>query len=349
MIPTDLSLQVDSIVQSSQTSAAFKIDTILQNSAGYGLDQVRLILETAQAYEVRAQTQRPLVREKLRRALKKLGPAPAQSIPIEVMPEDSSLLSSVSPSSVSDSIQEINALHASATTLADQARALGETATRKAILLGLKLTALKEATPHGQWENLFASGARRVGKANVAHVQHLLEFDHTTARRYISVAANLMSQRLSSEQSAALMQLAARPETTDLSPSEASFLDEVVPEKSLRQLYLSMGIVKPTKMEQRHLDDAGDSARVPDPPKPPKRKLTLAEEAQLRKDLARKFWFGTLTPGMVDRLSILHQLNQESNNPAESQLNYLSKTDLAEVETTLRDLLKITKHLLSEK
>jgi hypothetical protein len=200
------------------------------------------------------------------------------AIPVEVMPNESLTLPSP-PLDPKATIQAINVLHAAATAAADQARALGETATRKAILTGLKLSALKENTPHGQWESLFAGELKHVGKSNRTHVSDLLQFDVRTARRYISVAANLISQRLTSEQSAALMQLAARPETTDLTAGECAFLDDLVPEKSLRHLYLSMGIIKPTRMEQRHLEDDSD-CRMPDPPKPPKRKLTLAEAHQ---------------------------------------------------------------------
>jgi hypothetical protein len=246
-----------------------------------------------------------------------------------------------------DAITEINALHTSATADAQAARLLGESATHKAVLIGLKLTTLKEATPHGQWESLFASGMRRVGKSNAHHGAHLLNFGETTARKYIAVAANLMSQRLSSEQSAALMQLASRPQTENLSAAETAFLDEITPEKSLRQLYLSMGIVKPTRMELRHMEDDSDS-RAPEPEKPAKKKLTLAEEMQLRKDIARKNWFGTLELGQITPNSILHPLIQDSNNPAESQLNHLCKVDLQEIDITLRALLKLTKQLLSE-
>lgn len=260
-----------------------------------------------------------------------------------------SLVSCVLPSGISSpSIPEINALHHAATALADQARVLGEGAARKAILLGLKLAALKDATPHGQWESLFASGMRRVGKPNADRVPHLLEFDEKTARNYIAVAANLMSQRLSGEQSAALMELAARPAAQDLEPLEITFLEEVMPEKSLRRLYLNLGIVKPTLKELRHMHFEEEmAARPPEPPRE-KRQPTLAEGLQLKKDAARLYWFGTRAAGMVDPGSLVMQMINESRNPAENHLLYLCKQDLLELEITLRDILKITKRLVSE-
>ena len=68
----------------------------------------------------------------------------------------------INPQSRAATIEQINTLHHEATYLAELARDVGAAATRKAILLGLKLAALKDATPHGQWESLFASGQRRV-------------------------------------------------------------------------------------------------------------------------------------------------------------------------------------------
>lgn len=269
-------------------------------------------------------------------------PTPVTTVSVEVLSSSLTQTALTDPAVV---IQQINLLHQDATACADQARALGESATRKAILLGLKLTALKEATPHGKWENLFAGELKQVGKPNRTHVSVLLNFDIRTARRYIAVAAKLMSQRLTSEQSAVLMSIAARPETSDLTPAEASFLEEVTPEKSLRQLYLSMGIVKPTKKEAYAMGAEEDAAaRLPEPPKP-KRPPTLAEQRQMRKDAAREFWFGTTSAGMTSPGSMLMHLMDESRNPAESHLNHLNKSDLSDIELTLRSLLKIIKSL----
>lgn len=246
------------------------------------------------------------------------------------------------------SIPEINALHRSATYLSEKARDLGKQATMKAVLLGLKLAALKEQTPHGQWESLFASGMKRVGKPNANHDSHLLDFDSRTAAKYIAVAANITSQRLSSEQSAALMQLAERPLDDELPLGELQFLEDVTPEKSLRQLYLSMGIVKPTVKEARAMQAAEDAAnQVPDPPAP-RRQMTMAESLQAKKDDARRHWFGTTEAGMVRPNSLVQLMMEEARNAAESQLNHLHKADLAEIETTLRDLLKLLKKLISE-
>lgn len=246
------------------------------------------------------------------------------------------------------SIPEINALHREASYLADLARAVGSTATHKAILIGLKLSALKEATPHGQWESLFASGAKRTGKPNAKHDSHLLEFDSRTACNYISVAAQMISQRLTAEQSAALMELARRPDGGDLGEAETSFLDELVPEKSLRQLYLSMGIIKPTRREAYAMDagewtaaPAGDAEKTP-------RRCSLAEAMQARKDAARRDWFGIVDAGMVKPGSVMGYLRAEASNPAEAQLNHLSKPDLIEIEETLKPLLKLCKQLIAE-
>lgn len=245
-------------------------------------------------------------------------------------------------------IEHINTLHADATELAGQARAMGECATRKAIMAGLKLAALKEATPHGQWESLFSSGQKRVKSSNGDRGRHLLNFSRDTARNYIAVAANMMAQRLSGEQSEALMQLAWREEGEDLSAHEISFLDDVTPEKSLRQLYLNLGIVKPTRRELYAMGAEEDAAgRMPDPPRPD-RPPTLTEQMAMKRSDAREYWFGSQQPGMVGRGALLHRLMQEAKHPVESQLNFLTKPDLAEVESTLRELLKIVKTIGSK-
>lgn len=341
--PSTLDEHLESIHTATPIVAVARIKTIAANKDDYGPDQVLVILETALTREVRTNPQRRCVIQEIKRSLKKLTPMPkptATTIPVEVLPAES--LAAPSTSFV-PSIEEINALHHAASAEAEQAKALGESATRKAILLGLKLSALKTATPHGQWESLFASGQKRVGKPNVNHGCHLLDFGFETARRYISVAANLMSQRLTAEQSAALMEIAARPETVDLSPAEASFLDEVVPEKSLRQLYLSMGIVRPTKKEAFALAAQEDATTHAPPPPKKKGPMSLAEQRKAKRDEARLYWFGSTSPGMVGKNSLMLSLIEEAKNPAECQLHLLSAEDLAEVETTLKDVLKVIK------
>jgi hypothetical protein len=70
--PSNLEEQVASISQGSALNALTRIKQIVANADGYGPDQIRLILETAQTLEVRAKQQRPAVRQALRNALKKL-------------------------------------------------------------------------------------------------------------------------------------------------------------------------------------------------------------------------------------------------------------------------------------
>jgi hypothetical protein len=242
------------------------------------------------------------------------------------------------------SIPELNSLHLEATTAAEQAKQLGEFATRKAIILGLKLAQLKEATPHGQWESLFVSSGK--GRLpNRKHVSDLLDFDVRTARNYIAVAANLMAQRLSSEQSAALIQLASRSTEAaqDLKPAEIKFLEDLMPERSLRHLYINLGIIKPTVREMRAMEEMPQHVKKEKPTAPP----TLAEIEQLKNDNARVFWFGCTDPGMIEPDSLHHQLIDEARDPIKANLRRLSRQDLLEVEQTLKDVLKVTRLLLS--
>jgi len=271
------------------------------------------------------------------------GPT-AKKTPIEILADEvvagRSLATPAAPS-----ITELNSLHQEATTAADQAKALGEFATRKAIILGLKLAQLKEATPHGQWEALFSSGAKRVKSPNANHGSHLLKFDSRTGAKYIAVAANLMAQRLSSEQSAALMQLASSPTeaTQDLKPAEIQFLEDLMPERSLRHLYINLGIIKPTVREARAMEELPQHVKKDKKLTPP----TLAEIEQFKKDHARKFWFGTVNAGMVEPDAMLHMLMDEARDPIKAHLRQLSRQDLMEVQETLQDVLKITRLIIA--
>ena len=79
--PSTLDEQVASICQAGSIVAISRIKEIIGNKDGYGTDQVRLVLETAQSYEVRTKTQRPAVRQMLRNALKKLPADPKPAAP----------------------------------------------------------------------------------------------------------------------------------------------------------------------------------------------------------------------------------------------------------------------------
>lgn len=243
------------------------------------------------------------------------------------------------------SIPELNSLHLEATTAAEQAKQLGEFATRKAIILGLKLAQLKEATPHGQWEALFVSGQGKGRKPNRQLVGDLINFSISTAKNYIAVAANLMAQRLTSEQSAALIQLASSPTEAaqDLKPAEIQFLEDLMPERSLRHLYINLGIIKPTVREMRAMEEMPQHVKKEKPTAPP----TLAEIEQLKNDNARVFWFGCKDPGMIEPDSLHHALMDEARDPIKANLRRLSRQDLLEVEQTLKDVLKVTRLLLS--
>lgn len=219
-------------------------------------------------------------------------------------------------------IEGINGLHREATALASQARELGDSATRKAILLGLRLIQLREATPHGQWESLFSSGQKRVGKANATHAWHL-DFSAETARRYIAVTTRLTAQKLLPEQSAALMAIGHAGEPTE---AECALLDELVPAKSLRQLQIEMGIIKPTPKELAAMT-AGDDAAHHAPAKPEK-PLSPADELARDRDRARESWFGTPKIGSISPGSILSIIQLELDHPKVGTLHLLRKADL---------------------
>ena len=89
---------------------------------------------------------------------------PASEPAWEVLAPEST---SISPAAL---VEGINGHHARAQNDAAHAKAFGASAVKSATLAGLMLVELKAATPHGQWEQLFTSGQKRVGKSNATHV-----------------------------------------------------------------------------------------------------------------------------------------------------------------------------------
>lgn len=253
--------------------------------------------------------------------------------PVEVLAPEA-----VKPLDPSGLIRAINDHHAKAENDAAHARAYGESAVRSAILAGLQLVELKAATPHGQWEILFSSGMKRVKGANVAHVQHL-DFDFTTARRYIAVATQLVAKKLQPEQSAVLMELARGGGMT---PDAAALLDEITPPKSLRQTYLELGIVKPTPKEAAWLsaEPAGDAAEE---------KPSAATKLRSAKDSARIDWYGTHKAGRVEPGSIVAMISTEVSDPARGSMRLLSKADLDHLADLFRNAAKAAGERAKEK
>ncbi len=247
----------------------------------------------------------------------------------------------IAPSqSIVPTIDELNGLHQRVSEFAHEARCKASGAAQTAILIGCKLSVLRENTPHGGWEKLFPSAERRIGKANANHGSHL-NFDSRTAAKYIALATQIQQQRLSPEAAQALREVAQRQE---LSETDGQFLDSITPVESLRQLYLEMGIIKPTKREAMHLEAPPEVE-----PEKPKKKLSLAEQHNLKKAEAREFWFGTTKEGRVNRGSIISAFEAELHNPVSGRLHLLAEDDLAVMQDYLTRLLAQIKTHMSEK
>ncbi len=249
------------------------------------------------------------------------------------------------PSSVAlakeEQIPTINRLHTEATGLAEEARAKANTATQMAIIIGLKLAALKAATPHGQWEALFAGGMKRV-KSNGNHGSHLIDFDRRTASKYIAVATEIVNRRLTPEQAQALQHIAS---AATLTPADSSFLEEVTPAETLRQLYLEMGIIKPTKKELHAMTHPLNEE--PEEEEEEETPLTPAQRMAQKRDEARAYWFGTAKPDSIAP-SFLLAIQQELNQPAQGRLHYLSKEDIHTMDDLVTQLQKRLKKLKTE-
>ena len=157
-----------------------------------------------------------------------------------------------------DEIAACNELHHAATAEAQTAKAAAERACHLAVLLGLRLRAIKERLPHGQFGQLFD------GEKNDTCVA----FGLRTAQRYMAAAEGALSRPGLSQAARARLLRAATSDTVG-QPGERiqRDLETATAGQTLRQLYLDLGIVRAAAHEQTPVptrapardQDTGDS------------------------------------------------------------------------------------------
>ena len=195
----------------------------------------------------------------------------------------SSLLSSVLQSSVSP-VADINAFHRRATASAAQARESAADACHYAVLCGVRLKALREETPHGEWGKFFTSASRRlttnvsqIGKCDTFDVsQDAFEFSSETAQRYMEVAKRIQSaKRLSGT---AVRRLGVIAQAAEVDEAARKWLNKLTEGQNLRQLYLDLEII-------------GSKDKAQGPPAAPAPARVVKSEAKLRMEDAREACF----------------------------------------------------------
>lgn len=159
----------------------------------------------------------------------------SEPLEMEVLPADSTALSTTTAA-----VAEINSLHQLAQGKAVQAKALAEDAAHLAVLLGLRLSELKESLPHGEWGTLFSNSEDRIAEPNVN--RFTFDFSHTTARKYMAVSKGLIEKhQLSLIRIKELSRLAAEPD--QITDKGRKMLAKLTDGNTLRQLYLDLGII----------------------------------------------------------------------------------------------------------
>lgn len=166
-------------------------------------------------------------------------------------------------------IAACNALHTMVTGRAAEARKVAETACHYAVLLGTKLNAMKAATPHGGWEALFASGARRLksaGSEGANAARDTFAFSTETALRYMKAATGaLKTPGLAAKARQEILTLAAAEEIPEELPEAAAkALDSATKGKTLRQLYIDLGVMRAPATAKR--GQGGDKGKDEDKP-----------------------------------------------------------------------------------
>lgn len=172
-------------------------------------------------------------------------------------------------------IAACNALHTLVTGRAAEARKVAETACHYAVLLGAKLNTLKAATPHGGWLPLFSPRSRAaVGRAlpgghlkddQITHGAKF-GFSHDTADRYMKAAAGaLKTPGLAAKARQEILTLAAAEEIPEELPEAAAkALDSATKGKTLRQLYIDLGVMRAPATAKR--GQGGDKGKDEDKP-----------------------------------------------------------------------------------
>jgi hypothetical protein len=164
-------------------------------------------------------------------------------------------------------IASCNALHTLVTGRAAEARRIGETACHYAVLLGCKLKALKEATPHGGWLQLF-SGRKLSDRAPANSARAEFGFSPDTADRYMKAASGaLNTPGLAVKAQKVILALASEEEIPDTLPEAAAqALDSATKGKTLRQLYIDLGVIRAGATEKSGM---GGNKRNPAAPLKP--------------------------------------------------------------------------------
>jgi hypothetical protein len=146
-------------------------------------------------------------------------------------------------------ITACNALHTLVTGRAVEARKAAETACHYAVLLGIKLKALKAATPHGGWEVLFTNGKTKKlagGEVKPNPERSGFAFSSDTALNYIKAGEGALARPgLPAAAKKAILALASKEEVPDTLPAAASkALDKATAGATLRQLYIDLDIMR---------------------------------------------------------------------------------------------------------
>jgi hypothetical protein len=129
------------------------------------------------------------------------------------------------------------------------------------------------------------------------------------------------------------MELAA---TGAVTPAAAELLRDLIPDKSLRQYYISQGIIPATKKERDAMASLEDTENYDNPPPPPAAPETMAERMRRLRDQARTEWFGTADAGMIGNGGVLRRILSELNHPADGTLPYLAPEDQQTLATDFR-------------
>lgn len=160
-----------------------------------------------------------------------------------------------------------NALHEEVQSYATQARWAAEVACYLAVLLGIRLRAIQQRTPHGQWQTLFE-------KSKTVTCDRF-DFSVETARRYMRAAEGALSRPgLSAAAKGRILRAAAGGALTSnaLSDEDKAALDAATRGATLRQLYIDLGIIRAGATERW---DMGGNKRTG--PKPFDEQLDLWE------------------------------------------------------------------------
>lgn len=136
-----------------------------------------------------------------------------------------------------EEVEICNQMHKEISDRAERARIENERTCHYAVIFGLRLQAMKEKTPHGQWGKMFKDRKSK-GKDS----RTVFKFSQDTATRYMNAAEGALNRPGLSRAAAKRIRALGVSEPKLLTDEQHNDLDKATRGETLTQLYIDLGL-----------------------------------------------------------------------------------------------------------